>query len=342
MSRRAKVLLGLALSILLLGWTLRDVSLAVVLRHMGEADPLLFVLAIAIATAGFAVRAARWHVLLIPISRATGFRNRFAATTIGFAANNLLPARVGEVVRAFALGRLERIALPAAIGSLAVERVLDGVVLVAFLFLAAASPGFPSVTVAGVDVRAAALPIAAVMMGGGLAFLLLALAPARARSVGRGIARRFLPGRFQGPVLRAAAGFVTGLAALRDIRLLFLSVVWAVGQWLFLALSFYLGFRAFGIDEVGYVGALFLQSLVSLAVAIPSSPGFFGPFEAAARIGLELWGVDPGRAVSFAVGFHLGGFVPVTLIGLWYLWRTPITWGDLKRADRGEEVPVHG
>jgi len=342
MTRRAKILLGLALSILLLAWTLRDVSLAMVLRHMGEADPVLFFLAIAVATAGFAVRAARWRILLIPISRSTGFRHRFAATTIGFAANNLLPARVGELVRAFALGRLERIAVPAAIGSLAVERVLDGAVLVGFLFLAVASPGFPAVTVAGVDVRTAAIPIAIVMVLGGLGFLMLALAPARAKAAGHNLVRWLLPEGLQRPVLRAAAGFVTGLAALRDVRLLLLSVGWALGQWLFLALSFLLGFRAFGIDEVGYLGAIFLQSLVSLAVAIPSSPGFFGPFEAAARVGLELWGVDPARAVSFAVGFHLGGFVPVTLIGLWYLWRTPITWGDLKRADRGEEVSAHG
>src|SRR5690606_19679650 len=130
-----------------------------------------------------------------------------------------------------------------------------------------------------------------------------------------------LPRRAQDVVLGALRSFIAGLAVLRHGRLFAASLVLGAGQWLFTAVSFLLAFRAFGIDEVPFAGAVFLQSLIALAVAVPSSPGFFGPFEAAAKVGLGLWGVAPEKAVSFAVGYHLGGFLPVTLMGIYYVWR---------------------
>ena len=93
-----------------------------------------------------------------------------------------------------------------------------------------------------------------------------------------------------------------------------------------------LAFRAFGIDGVPFAGAVFLQSLVAFAAAIPSSPGFFGPFEAAAVAGLALWSVPKEQAVSFAVGYHLGGFVPVTLAGVYYVWRLGLRWSEVKES----------
>ena len=78
-------------------------------------------------------------------------------------------------------------------------------------------------------------------------------------------------------------------------------------------------------------------------MAVPSSPGFFGPFEAAAKLGLGLWGVAADKAVSFAVGFHLGGFIPVTLLGLYYIGRLNLRWSEMRHSeeiveDREEET----
>jgi hypothetical protein len=78
---------------------------------------------------------------LVPASRSTP---RIAATTIGFAANNLLPARIGEFARAFVMGRTGKMPVSAAFASMVMERVLDGFVCVGFLFIAMAWPGFRS------------------------------------------------------------------------------------------------------------------------------------------------------------------------------------------------------
>jgi glycosyltransferase 2 family protein len=340
MRLNGKAVVGILLSVLLLWWTLRDVSMEHLVHELRNADPLLFLLSVTVATLGLVPRAIRWGILLRPVTRELPFRPRFAATSIGFAANNLLPARVGEFARAFSLSRLSRVPTAAAFGSLVIERVLDGLVIVVLLFAAMAMPGFPAVAQLGTNLQAAAAFVVVSMLGVGVVLFLLVSAPERSVAFFEKLGNRVLPQSFRRPAVDALRSFVGGIGALRDGRLFLLSLVWAVGQWLFLALSFWLAFLAFGIHEVGFAAALFLQSLIALAVAIPSSPGFFGPFEAAAKLGLSLWGVAPEKAVSFAVGFHIGGFIPVTLIGIYYVWRLGLSWRDVGRSEEVVEQRV--
>ena len=79
-----------------------------------------------------------------------------------------------------------------------------------------------------------------------------------------------------------------------------MALAWSVVVWLWNAFSFYLGFLAFEIDEPGLIGAMMLQSMISLFVAFLSTPGFFGPFEFGARVGLGLYDIEPARIISFA------------------------------------------
>ena len=336
-----KTALGVALSLLLLWWVLRDVSPAEVLDELRRADPLLFLLAVLATVVGFAFRAVRWGVLLLPTGRVP-FRPRFAATVIGFAANNLLPARVGEFARAFSLSRLTAVPVGASFATLVLERLLDGFTLVGLLFASMAVSSFPVAEAGGFDPSGAARVVALVMLGVGITLLVAVAAPGVVLRATEAVAGRVLPRRLRHPVVGAVRSFVDGLLVLRDPRLFLVSILLAVGQWLFTALSFLLAFRAFEIDHVGFAGAVFLQSLISLAVAIPSSPGFFGPFEAAARVGLGLWAVPADKAVSFAIGYHLGGFLPVTLMGIYYVWRLKLSWRDVRQGDQAVERAASG
>lgn len=326
--RPLRALLGIALSLLLLAWVLRDVSFAEVAGRIRGANPLLLGAAVLVSLGSFLFRAQRWRILLRPVEASVPFHAAFGATMIGFAANNLLPARVGELARAYALGRSTAVSASAAMGALVIERLLDAVILLALLFAVMSAPGFP--LRAGLDPRGAAVVVAAIFLAG-LLFLRLAIArPAWLSAAVERAARTLLPFALRDRLARAVGSFLGGTAALGDLRLFALSAGWAAAQWLFLALSYLLAFHAFDIREPGVGGAVFLQSLVTLAVAIPSTPGFFGPFEAAARVGLELWNVPAEQAVSFAIGFHLAGFLPVTLIGLFYAWRMGLGTGDLR------------
>jgi glycosyltransferase 2 family protein len=130
-------------------------------------------------------------------------------------------------------------------------------------------------------------------------------------------------------------GIRQGLAALNSPTRIGGVVFWSLGLWLVNALSFYIGFAAFGI-QVSFMGALLLQGLVSFGVSVPSTPGYIGPFEAAIVAALALNGVGENRAFSFAIAYHVTTFIPITLLGLWSVARTPIRLGDLRR----EAAPV--
>ncbi len=253
------------------------------------------------------------------------------ATAIGFMANNILPARGGEVARAYAASRLVPCRFTSALAIIAVERVFDGLVLVILLAAAIAAPGFPaSATIGGKS-----LSSFAVWMGGAfivlLGFLFAAVhAPKGAMSFGGHLARRLLPARAASFLIAIARHFIDGLSILKAPRDFVWVVVWSFVLWLVNGLAFYTGFLAFRLDTLPFDSALLLQSVVAFGVAIPSSPGFFGVFEYASRAGLGLYGIGAAGAVSFAVGIHIGWFIPITVIGLWTLARANLSLGELR------------
>ncbi len=341
MSRKKfRATIGVLLSLLLLWWALRDVSVAEVAHQVASANGLLLTAAIAVSLGGFYIRAFRWGILLLPLGTPTAFAPRIAAVFIGFAANNVLPARVGEFARAFVLARLTPIPAAAAFGTLVVERLLDGIVLVGLLFAAMAAPGFPGGQAGGgADFRTAAIVAGILVVFVTAGLFLVVTAPRRASAIAHFIAR-LLPRRFRERFIEVLRSFAAGLVILRNARLFAVSLLLAFGQWTFLAISFLFAFRAFGIDNVPFSGAVFLQSIIGLAVAIPSSPGFFGPFEAAARVGLGLWDVPATQAVSFAIGFHIAGFLPVTLMGVYYVWRLNLSWSEVRGSEAAVESEI--
>jgi uncharacterized protein (TIRG00374 family) len=289
----------------------------------------------------FPLRAWRWKPLLDAAAPDTGFRARYAATTIGFMGNNLLPARIGEFLRAYALARQEKISVVTAFSSLVAERLFDAIALVSFLFLATALPGFPEVrALAGYDFSGMAKTLGLVVSILIALCLALVLSPKRTvRFVEKRIAP-VLPRQVRRPLVDALEAFLAGLSALRSPGRVFRVSIQTLIIWLVNGLSFWVAFLAFDI-HVPFAGALFLQSVIAMAVSLPSGPGFFGLFEFAAKAVLvELFGVETSKALSFALGFHLGGFIPVTLIGLYYGWRLGLSWREIERSEETVEEAV--
>jgi uncharacterized protein (TIRG00374 family) len=286
------------------------------------------------------IRAMRWKPLLEPVAPGIAFRPRIAGVFIGFGANNVFPARLGEFARTWVLAREAKIPLTAAFASLVLERALDGMVMIIFLLITMSMPAFPEIGANGDNVRTGVRIVTALTALGLVVLLMMAFQPRRMVAIAERMANAVLPSAFRRPLVDALHAFIGGLHVLRNPRLLAVSVAWALFQWLFLATSFVLAFRAFGITEPGFLGAVFLQSVIAVAVSLPAGPGFFGPFEAASVWGLALWGVDPSRAASFAIGLHLGGWITVTLGGMYYAAKLNLRWRDLGRAEEKVEEAV--
>ena len=331
--------LGLGITVFLLWWVLRDVDVAEVWSNIRHAHWWLLFAAVVVATAGFLIRAFRWRVLLHPIAPGTGLRNRYAAVNIGFMANNLLPARAGEFARAYALSKLEPVTMSAALGTLVIERVLDAFVYVVILLTVMSWPGFPSSPALREGPLAemrVAIPIAL-----GVLTLVIGLLVALPRTVVR-VAERIaalLPEDFARPTVDALESFLDSLKVLRSPLLLAQALLWSFAFWLWHGLSYWLALLAFDI-HVGPLGAYFTEIVVGFAVSIPAAPGFFGTFHAGASSALAVFGVPAANALAFAFGYHLGGFIPVTVIGLYYAGQMGLSLKDVGGSERRVEEAV--
>ena len=326
-----RAVLGFVIAILLLWWVVRGQNPGELWHHVRGANFWLLGAGVAVATAGFFLRAVRWRVLLRPLRPEITLHSSFAAVAIGFMANNLLPARIGELVRAYAISRLEPIPLSASVGSLVLERLLDALVVLLLLLIAVAAPGFPA------DAQVEGLPIAGILNWiGKLLVLMIAglvalmIWPRALVGMVEGGVNRLLPHRIAAKVVGALEAFLEGLSALRSPRLMALALSWSLLFWVWHSFSFWLGFRAFGID-LSFFAALFTNGVVAVAAAIPAGPAFTGTFHYAVKESLHgVYGASEGAATAFAFSFHLLGLIPITAIGLHYAWRVGLSLREIR------------
>jgi uncharacterized membrane protein YbhN (UPF0104 family) len=327
---------GIGISLLLLWWALHDVSLGEVWSRLRDARLVPLFITIALATMRFPLVTVRWRYLLRLEGATLAFVPLWHATAIGFMANNLLPARAGELARAYAARTLTGVRFSTAVASIAVERVLDGIVLVAFLLVGIWVGGFaPETSVGGVALGTIARG-AGLLFGAALvAALVLVWWPAPFLALAHGLTSRVLPQRWATRTVGFVEGMLQGLDALRSPWRFTAVLFWSVVVWLVSAASFWTGYLAFDIAAPWSAG-LVQQGLVAFGVAVPASPGFVGVFEAAIRVSLALYGIDEGRAVSYAIGYHITTFIPITLLGIWSLARARLHLRDLKGVEGAE------
>jgi hypothetical protein len=331
--------LGIALSALLL-WYLLHGHEGEVVRVLSTSNLWLWAASAVVATAIFPLRARRWQAILTPLAGRIPVAPLWHATAIGMMMNNVFPMRAGEFARAFAISRERRdVPFTAAFASLAVDRLFDGIVVIGLMLAATLDPRFPADAkvigdLGAGDIALSGAAVLAVVLAGLYAFLLFpGVMLGLAEKAGSLVSPHF------GTRLRGMAeGFTGGLGVLRDVRLALEVTWWTVLHWLTNAFAFYLGFLALGIDAP-FSTACFVQGIIALSVAVPSSPGFFGIFEAAASIGLKLYGVDAAFAVSWGIGFHILSFIPITVIGAWYFTRLDLRLSDLKKPATAESSP---
>ncbi len=329
MKKHFRAILGIVLSVALLWWTLHGVSLSRVVDELSRANPWLFAIATVFATLTFPLRARRWRTILDPIYPKLPFDPLWRATAIGMMVNNVVPARAGEVARAYVLTRETQVPFATSVASLAVDRVFDAIVLLTLAFASLLDPSFPrGVRLGGQSVESWA--IGGSVLVGILIALLYALVffPAQLIRIFEIFARKLSP-KIEARGRAALETFAQGLSVLRSPGHVLAVFLWTVIHWLCNAISWWLSMRAVGI-QVPFSATLLLQALVAMGVAVPSSPGYFGIFETVGVLGLAIYGVPAALATSWALGFHILSFIPITLIGVYYSTRLGFKLKDLQ------------
>jgi uncharacterized protein (TIRG00374 family) len=329
MREAAKVLLGVLLALLLLGWVLRGQDLESVGASLARASVAGLLLAAALNLGHNLFRVLRWRALLEPVRPGIGARPLWSAVLIGYMTTWVLPGRLGEVVRPALLSGRERLPLGPCLGSVLADRLLDGWAIVALFVVGTwtTTLGRGAEPVLS-TLRTTAL---AVMLLATLGLVALTWTAARRRSLEPRLGQR------RGPlawVARAVLSVSRGSEALRTPSRVARILVHSLLAWLVIDLAAWVGVRASGA-EVPFGGILVLMPLLALGIALPT-PGGVGGYHAAMTFGLHgLFDVPREVAVSAGLLMHLVSTVPVILAGLILLRVDGLSWADLRAAAAG-------
>jgi uncharacterized protein (TIRG00374 family) len=320
-------LVGLAISIGAGYFALRHVSLHAVWKALREAHYWYLVPAFAAMSLGVALRVQRWRAMF-PRDERPGFAATFWALVLGLFANNVLPARLGEIARMAALSRETGLRRTQVLTTIAVERVFD---LAALGLIAAVTlPLAPSGSLRR------NLTIATIVIFAGCVILLAALTSARVRALGARAVRRV-------PVLGGERGARTigslraGMDSLRDRRALAIVTGWSLASWISLAVSNYFVLSMFNTGAPWHAAVISLLA-TNLAMVVPSSAASIGVFEVAARASLTLYGVPAALALSFALVLHAVNVIPTLPMGAVALARVGLSGRELVSGPEDESL----
>lgn len=328
--KRATLLawLGGGISLLFLGLLLRKIDGRQLLDALQQLDWRYLLAAVLLTFVSYWLRAVRWHLLLLH-ERSIPLSSLYSATIIGYMANNLFPARLGEFVRVWLLAEREQLKVAPVFASLVIDRLLDGLSVMVMLLLVLLTLRLPP----GMEQAAAMLRLGGittlVMYLGVVVFLLLLKArPVQTLKLLALLARPF-PRRFAERLIPLAGSFLEGLRLSPGKGILLMisgcsALIWVTAT---LPIAFIL--HGFGI-QLPLVASFFIMVLLVFAVMVPAAPGYIGTFHVACYTGLAAFRLPDTQAVSIALVIHGVGFFPVILAGLYHLWTGGISFGRLR------------
>ncbi len=260
---------------------------------------------------GVAVRALRWHYLLSPIQKVSA-RRLFPVVVIGYMANNVLPVRMGEVVRAYVLGRRENVRKTASLATIVVERIMDGITMILFLAIVSL---FVKVNTSIEGIEKIAAVVFLIAIG---AFFMVAHSRSLMKKL-ENFGLKFIPASLQPKVAGLADAFIDGLQILRQWRDLLIVFLLSVVAWVCEGAMFWLVSLAFSNLNLSAAAVFMTLAVANLATLVPSTPGYVGPFDAAAKLVLvQVFAVEQGLALSYVILLHAALYLPITLVGLYY------------------------
>ncbi len=327
------LLVGLAVSAVFLIVGLRGLKLTDVWRDMRDINFAWVLAGAAIYFLAVWGRTWRWHYLLRSI-KPISLRALFPVVVIGYMGNNVYPFRAGEVIRAYVLKRNESVNISASLATIVIERIFDGLVMLIFVFVALPFADFQADWLRDIVFFSTLL-----FWGAFLVFLGMALRPARMRRLYNAVFDRLLPEPLAETAKGLADHFMTGLENLRRPRDLFMTLISSIFIWLTETTKYWFVMHAFDF-EVSFFVLMVMTAVVNLATTLPSSPGYVGTFDTPGIKTLMAYGVKESIAASYTLVLHAALWLPITLLGFYFLYREGLDWQDFSRARKvvGEQT----
>jgi len=326
---------GTAISLGLLWWVMRDmIGDPVAMRQIGvafrTADYRSLPVIWAVLFIFYWLKAWRWRLLLAPVGQFRVMKDLFPPIMIGFGLNNVLPARVGEVVRCAVFAKKEKVPFAVSLSSVVLERVLDAIAVLFFVGIGLLfTKDFPEELQTKAYIVAAA---AVVCVLGGIAYMVWTKPFV---NLVEGILNRipFLPKSLTDKICDMLETGADGLSSMKNPRLLMVISAISIVKWAFNGTLILLALWSFDV-EVDITVAMLVLGAIAFGVVMPSSPGYFGVIQICFTSVLLIFVNDKETLFAASIYYHLAQWVPVTIIGLIYFAKSGM---DLKAIEEAEE-----
>ncbi len=323
--KRWQFWLGMVISAVLLYFALQGFHLDEVWETVKSARYIWLLPGVGVYIIGVWVRSWRWHYLLRPVKKISTAA-MFPIVAIGYMGNNIYPARAGEVLRAVVLKRRENVPVSASLATVLVERIFDGVVMLAFIFLNLSElAGLKQDSGFVGNIQQLALWGTVVFMGALLVFLLAAMFPKLSERILFSLVDRFLPEKIREKIKDVLSRFLTGLESLRSPREVMMIFFTSAVIWLLETGKYWFVMHAFNF-EVSFFALMLMNGLVNLATTIPSAPGYIGTFDLTGIALLTAYGVSKEIATGYTLVLHAALWLPITVLGAYYFTREGLKW----------------
>lgn len=330
-----KFLLGIGISLFFLILLFRNIDFKQLSIAFKTLDYRYLVAAVLITLFSYSFRAVRWHYLVLPMKKARP-RNLLAATILCYMGNNLLPARLGEFIRAVVLAEKEQLEVSAVFATLVIDRLFDGftvlLILLFTFFTVQLPPGMEQVQqrlVTGGYITLA-LYVAVIIF-----LVVLKRATTRTIHVLSLLLRPF-PKVISDKIIPLTGSFISGIRMTSkpgELAALLLSslIIWGTAAW-----PIDLVLKAFNI-HLPFSAALFILVFLVFAVMVPASPGYVGTYHAACMYGLMAFAIQKEQALSVAIVVHAISYFPVIFFGFFFLWSEKLSFAALKSKSSNKE-----
>lgn len=311
MKKQLVAYLGIFISIIAVFLILRKINLHSLAEVFKEIHFLWLVPMALVYLSGFLIRGLRWRIMLLPIKPIPFMSTTYYIIT-GYMANNIFPARLGELVRALIIGKREQISRVSSLGSIGVERVFDGIVLLGFMaitFFLSRLENNSTDTIKKIVI------FSGIIFGSAG---ILIIAARYKRLYFEGFVKKvtkYLPSAISSKLIDINSKLLDALSFLRFDRSLVLLILLSLFVWINEGLVFWIALNAFNL-KASFVIAYFTLAFVNLGLILPSGPAFIGVFQGLNILAFSYFGISEEIALGYSIIVHSVMIIPITIWGL--------------------------
>ena len=327
LKKEKKFWIGILITTVCLYITLREIDWEQFFHLFKTIDYIYLFPIFLVIIVSYWLRAYRWRFLLLPIKQIE-MKNLFSITMVGFMLNNILPLRMGEFYRAYAVGKDESLSISASFATIILERIFDILTLLLFFFFVSRTFVLPEWAN-----KTSNLILFLTCLLFTLLIVMFRFTQVSIKILGHFV--NYLPVKFAQKLKSLFNSFIEGLGVLKNKGHLLIITILSILIWMLMALFNQLVFYSFS-SELPLMAAFTLLVITALGVMIPSAPGYIGTFQLFTIIALGLYSVNKVEALSISIFLHISEYLLVTTMGLIYFSKKNISFKkltDIQKVD---------